>query len=147
MGTPAAQPPGYFEMLQRITSDAERVAAESASVAQLISEVQGRSIAVELTPMVRQILAENEAATRYLARQMTPLLAQLNAGAPLAYPVVESTDDDEESADAEAVLRFELRLKDERIAVLERRLRSLMFPDLFGGDDYPPMEPEYFGRN
>jgi len=37
--------------------------------------------------------------------------------------------------------------KDERIEVLERRLRSLMFPALFGDDEYPPMLAEYFGRN
>jgi hypothetical protein len=37
--------------------------------------------------------------------------------------------------------------KDERIDVLERRLRSLMFPAQIGGDEYPPMRPEYFGEN
>ena len=51
------------------------------------------------------------------------------------------------SAESIEELRDELVQKSARIEQLEARVRSLQYPEAFGNEPYPPLQPEWFGQN
>lgn len=155
----AFQRPGYFAELERITANANKLTADVGRMAAMVAALQQQSVATKLTPLVQKMLADNDAAMQRLASATAPLIDQIvnqridlpalsfeevRARIVLA-PIVASPK--RARSKRARPIDLELAAARERIVELERRVRSLMFPDLFGDDEYPPMEPEYFGRN